>query len=251
VSALITRARSLPLHEQIRRVIDGQIASGQLAPGTKLPTEHEYAAQFDVSLAPVRQALLALASAGRVVRVKGRGTFVRAAKVEESISLLSSFTDNLRARDIPFQIELLDQTRVRADAHIARALELRTNAAVIRIRRLALIRDEPGAILDAYFDGERFKRLLSIDGFGEGRSLYATLESDFATRLGRAENTLEVVRLDDERADLLQVPPGSPALEMRSVTHDTEGRPIEVAWITYRADRFRFTLSAQGSPVAR
>jgi GntR family transcriptional regulator len=247
VSALITRTRSTPLHEQIRRVIDGQIASGQLAPGTRLPTEHDYATQFGVSLAPVRQALLALAGAGRVVRVKGRGTFVRAAKVEESISLLSSFTDNLRARGIPFHIELLDQARVRADAPIARALEIRLNGPVIRIRRLALIRDEPGAILDAYLDAERFKGLQSIDGFGDGRSLYGTLSTDFDTRLGRADNTLEVVRLDDERADLLQVPPGSPALEMQSITQDTKGRPVEIAWVTYRADRFTFTLSALGA----
>jgi len=251
VSALITRTRSTPLHEQIRRVIDGQIASGQLPPGTRLPTEHEYAALFGVSLAPVRQALLALSGAGRVVRIKGRGTFVRAAKVEESISLLSSFTDNLRTRGIPFHIELLDQSRVRADAPIARALDLRLNGPVVRIRRLALIRDEPGAILDSYLDADRFKGLLAIGGFGDGRSLYATLESEFGTRLGRADNTLEVVRLDDERADLLQVPPGSPALEMRSVTQDATGRPIEVAWVTYRADRFTFTLSAVGSQEAR
>jgi GntR family transcriptional regulator len=247
VAALITRTRSTPLHEQIRRVIDSQITSGQLPPGTRLPTEHEYAALFGVSLAPVRQALLALAGAGRVVRVKGRGTFVRAAKVEESISLLSSFTDNLRARGIPFHIELLDQARIRADAPIARALDLRLNGPVVRIRRLAMIRDEPGAILDAYLGAERFKGLAAIDGFSDGRSLYGTLESEFGTRLGRADNTLEVVRLDDERADLLQVPAGSPALEMRSVTQDTEGRPIEIAWVTYRADRFTFTLSALGS----
>jgi GntR family transcriptional regulator len=250
VSALITRTSSIPLHEQIRRVIESQIASGQLAPGTKLPIEHEYAAQFGVSLAPVRQALLSLAVAGRVVRVKGRGTFVRAAKVEESISLLTSFTANLRARGIPFHIELLDQARVRADAPIARALGLRLNGPAIRIRRLAWIRDEPGAILDAYLGAERFKGLLDIDGFGNGRSLYDTLETEFGTRLGRAESTLEVVPLDDERADLLQVPAGSPALEVRSITHDSAGAPIEVAWVTYRADRFSFTLSAQGSREA-
>lgn len=251
MSALITRTRPTPLHEQIRQIIDGQIVSGQLPPGTRLPTEHEYAAQYGVSLAPVRQALLALAGAGRVVRVKGRGTFVRASKIEESISLLSSFTDNLRASGIPFQIELLDQARVRADAPIARALDLRLSGPVIRIRRLALLRDEPAAILDSYLVADRFKGLLAIDGFADGRSIYGTLEANFGTRLGRAENTLEVVRLDDERADLLQVPPGSPALEMRSVTQDTDGHPIEVAWVTYRADRFTFTFSAQGPRSAQ
>src|ERR1700716_1414819 len=97
---LVTRTRALPLHEQIRRVIDGQIASGQLPPGARLPTEHEYAKEFGVSLAPVRQALLSLAGSGRLVRVKGRGTFVREGKLEEPITLLASFTESLRARGL-------------------------------------------------------------------------------------------------------------------------------------------------------
>jgi GntR family transcriptional regulator len=242
--SLVSRTRSTPLHEQIRRVIEGQIASGQIGPGTRLPTEHEYAAQFGVSLAPVRQALLALAGSGRVVRVKGRGTFVRPGKIEESINLLTSITSTLRARGIAFQVDVLDQSRVRADAPVARGLGLRLNAPAIRIRRVIWIGEEPGAILDAYLSADRFERLVDVEGFDSGRSLYGTLEELFGVRLQGANSVLEVVSLDEERADLLRVPPGASALEIQSTTFDVDGRPTEVAWITYRADRFTFTLSA-------
>ena len=78
----ISRSSAVPLHLQIRRAIQDEIASGVLVPGTRLPTELEYANAFGVSIAPVRQALLDLADAGLVVRQKGKGTFVRSGKVE-------------------------------------------------------------------------------------------------------------------------------------------------------------------------
>jgi len=244
---LVTRTRAIPLHEQIRRVIEAQIASGQLLPGARLPTEHEYAAHFGVSLAPVRQALLALAGSGRVLRVKGRGTFVREAKLEEPIALLASFTESLRTRGLEVRIRLLDQTVVRADRPAADALNLRIASRVVRLRRLAIVAAEPAAVLDAFLPADRFGRLALIDGFDDGRSLYRTLETEFNTRLGRAESILEVIRCTDERGELLNLPVGDPALVVQSTTHDTDGAPIEVSWVTYRADRFRFTINSQPS----
>jgi GntR family transcriptional regulator len=242
---LITRTRALPLHEQIRRMIDAQISSGLLPPGSRLPTEHEYAKEFGVSLAPVRQALLALAASGRLVRIKGRGTFVREAKFDEPITLLTSFTESLRARGLDVQIQLIDQSIVRADQPIARALGLRTAARVVRLRRLAIVADQPAAVLDAFLPADRFSGLERVGGFDDGRSLYRTLESEFGTHLGRADSMIEVIRCADERCDLLDVPLGEPALVVQSKTHDRDGAPIEVSWVTYRADRFRFTIRSE------
>src|SRR4029077_21095212 len=103
-------------------MIRGQIAAGEGRPGERLPTEHEYAKRFGVSLAPVRQALLDLVSSGLLVRVKGRGTFVREAKVEESISLLTSFTESLRSRGEAFAMQVLDQRVEPAPTDVARRL---------------------------------------------------------------------------------------------------------------------------------
>jgi GntR family transcriptional regulator len=245
--SLVTRTAAVPLHEQIRRVIDAQIASGQLAPGSRIPTEHEYAQQFGVSIAPVRQALLTLAGSGRLTRVKGRGTFVREAKLEEPITLLASFTESLRSRGLDVRIRLLDQAVTRADRPVAHALSLRTATRVVRLRRLAIVAGEPAAVLDAFLPADRFGGLTQVEGFDDGRSLYRTLETDYATSLGRADSVLEVIRCFDERCDLLEMPLGEPALVVQSTTHDTTGAPIEVSWVTYRADRFRFTIRSEPS----
>ncbi|HTC85636.1 MAG TPA: GntR family transcriptional regulator [Candidatus Acidoferrum sp.] len=242
----ISKASPVPLHLQIRRAIQEQIASGTLGPGARLPTEHEYAQQFGVSIAPVRQALLDLAALGLLIRRKGRGTFVRGLRVEAEIDLLTSFTDSLRGRGVPVRMQMLVRERAAADPDVAGALGIRPGSPVVRLRRLAWIGDEPAAILDAYLPARQFGKLISLD-FDAGRSLYATLETEFGIRFGVARSRLEVGRLSEEDGPLLHEPEGAAMIRIASVTEDVVGRPVEVAWVTYRADRFAFTMTSRST----
>jgi GntR family transcriptional regulator len=243
VTLVISRASGVPLHLQIRRALQDEIMSGRLAPGTRLPTEQEYAREFSVSIAPVRQALLGLAEAGLVTRQKGKGTFVREARVEAEIDLLTSFTDSLRRRGVPVVMQVLDLARERADPTVAAALGLRDRSPVVHLRRLAWVAAEPAAILDAWLPGNPFDRLAEYDDFDSGRSLYATLEHDFGARLGLARSRIEIVRSNEEEGGLLGLGEGSTLVRVTSLTQDTVGRLVEAAWITYRADRFVFTMT--------
>jgi GntR family transcriptional regulator len=242
---VVSRTRAAPLHDQIRRSIEERIESGDLRPGDQLPTEHEYAETLGVSIAPVRQALLDLANRGLVVRTKGRGTFVAEPALEVPVSLLESFTDALRARNVPFTVAVLDQGIVADRPDVAVRLGLPAEARLVRLRRVARIRDEVVAALDAYLDGDRFGRLSDIEGFGDGRSLYRTLEQEFAIRVGQATGTLEVQRSNDAQSELLGVTIGTPVLVARSVTEGADGRPIEVAEVLYRGDRFTFRIDSR------
>jgi GntR family transcriptional regulator len=96
----INRESQVPLHHQVRNYLLGCMERGELLPGQKLLQEREYAARFGISLAPVRQAILDLVKEGYLYRVPGRGTFVREQKVEEKISILSSFTESMRAKGL-------------------------------------------------------------------------------------------------------------------------------------------------------
>jgi GntR family transcriptional regulator len=244
MSVAISRASAVPLHLQIRRSLEDEIASGRLGPGARLPTEEEYARQFGVSIAPVRQALLDLAAAGLVTRQKGRGTFVRELRVEEEIDLLTSFTDSLRTRGVPMRMQVLERARTPSDATIAGALGLRAGTRVVHLRRLAWIAEEPAVILDAWLPATPFGPIADLDDFASGRSLYATLESEFGVRLGLARSRIEVGRSTEEEARLLGLGEGSTLVRIASVTQDTVGRIVEAAWVLYRADRFVFTMTS-------
>src|SRR3546814_879795 len=58
--------------------LSGEILSGKLAPGSKLPTEQEMVAATGVSRTVVREAVAALRAEGLVVTRQGVGAFVAA-----------------------------------------------------------------------------------------------------------------------------------------------------------------------------
>ena len=66
------------LHVRIAAELGAAIESGELAPGTRLPSESELTHRFGVSRGTVRQALANLRQRGLVEAVAGRGSFVRA-----------------------------------------------------------------------------------------------------------------------------------------------------------------------------
>jgi len=64
------------MYDQVAADISADITSGALAPGARLPTEIELAAQYQVSRVTIRRAVKELSGRGLVVVSHGRGTFV-------------------------------------------------------------------------------------------------------------------------------------------------------------------------------
>ncbi|WP_029192699.1 GntR family transcriptional regulator [Paenibacillus harenae] len=66
-----------PLYKQIQVDILGQIKAGKLRPGDRVPSEKELAEHYRVSQITSKNALIGLADEGVLVRIQGKGTFVR------------------------------------------------------------------------------------------------------------------------------------------------------------------------------
>jgi len=74
----LSQASGVPFYRQIVDQMAELIRSGQLAPGTRLPSYRELAPQLLVSLITVRRAYTDLEHAGLIVLKQGQGTFVAA-----------------------------------------------------------------------------------------------------------------------------------------------------------------------------
>src|ERR1700682_2826567 len=146
-SSVISRGDPAPLHYQVRRLLLEEIDRGELAPGQKLVPEKEYAARFGISLAPVRQAILGLVEEDYLYRVRGSGTFVREAKVEEKIAILSSFTESMRARGFEPDIRTVEQRIVEAPVRVRQAIGARQ---VVSLCRVAGVGGKPVRGVTAY-----------------------------------------------------------------------------------------------------
>jgi GntR family transcriptional regulator len=65
------------VYVQVADHIAGRIASGELAPGSRLPAERDLATFYGVSYDTIRRATAVLRQRELIVTVHGRGTFVR------------------------------------------------------------------------------------------------------------------------------------------------------------------------------
>jgi GntR family transcriptional regulator len=241
LSLSVSRGSPVPLHHQFRQLLQEQIERGSLRPGQQIPHERQYAEYLGISLAPVRQALLDLVRQGYLLRVRGKGTFVRDDKVIEKISLLGSFTDSLRSQGLEptFSVTCAE---VQAPPQPVRDAFGHRPKRLFRLDRLASAAGGPLALLTAWLDPQRFGGLGGHDF--TTMPLYATLERVYGVQMGRALSTIEVVQVKDDEAGLLQLPLGAAALQVQGTTFDQHDRATEVSRVLYRADRFSFSLES-------
>lgn len=235
-----------PLYLQLgRRIADG-IACGELGPGDALPPERELAAMTGLSRVTVRKAVAALVAAGQLVQRRGSGTFVaaRIERVEQSLSRLTSFSEDMARRGKAARSVWLERGLVAAAPEEMMALGLGADALVARLARLRLADGVPLAIERAALAAEDLPDPMAV-----GASLYAAL-AERGRRPVRAVQRLSATSLGAEDAALLEVAPGAAGLRIERVAYLASGRVLEFTRSIYRGDAYDFVAELRISPDA-
>ena len=232
----IDRGLPVPLHFQIRALLIGMIERGEVASGEPFPPERQLAARYGVSLTPIRQAILDLVKEGVLYRRPGSGTFLREPPRTERVSVLTSFSDSLRARGAKVDVVVLAQERMRTPRGIADVVGHATEQVVL-IERVAVIDGEPAAVLRSSLPADRFPGLEHAQ-LPQG-SLYRYLEDVVGVIPMRAETTVQVVPCSTVRSEHLRVAPGAPLLQASGAVFDGDDDVIEAFEVQYRSDAVR------------
>src|SRR6516165_12502441 len=142
---LIVRGPGATVHAQIEDWLAGEIAVGALVPGDRLPTEHDLAAWFGVSRMTLRHALAELARRGLVTRTVGRhgGTFVAAPKLEQDLTTLAGFSEQLRRHGMVAGARVLTASQRPAGPAAGAALQMSEDDPVFEVRRIRLADGRP------------------------------------------------------------------------------------------------------------
>lgn len=133
-----------PSRSQVSSQLESEILSGNLAVGTKLPSERELAVRLGVSRPLVREALRSLVEHGLIEISPGRGAFVRDPSAAEAARPLDSHYR--RQRITP---DNLIEARMIIEPAAARLAALRATPAEVEALREAVERvEEAQGILD-------------------------------------------------------------------------------------------------------
>lgn len=234
---------------QVAAALRLAISAGSLAPGDKLPSERQLAAQHQVARNTAREAIRQLADSGLVSAQHGRGVFVRS-KPRLMRFGQSRYSKRLREQTglSPFHAEVQAQDRVphayatsieRAvpPAHVADRLRVEaTVASVVRRENWYFADAEPMQVGITYIPWSiaEGSPLADTDELGPG-DLYAR----FADRGYSITYTREevVARMaTPSEASGLQLPDGVPVLVVLHTGLDQNREPFEVTEFVMRAD---------------
>jgi GntR family transcriptional regulator len=119
-----TMSSSSPRHRQVREAIATQIASGELAPGDRLPSERTLQEEFSCARSVIRQALAALSRDGWISSSSQRGYTVLGPRIPW-ISRLRLLSDE------PWALTIDDVRQDVARDNVAEALMIPAGAPVV------------------------------------------------------------------------------------------------------------------------
>ena len=237
----IVRGPGTTVHAQIEDWLAGEIAVGALVPGDRLPTEHDLAAWFGVSRMTLRHALAELTRRGLVTRAVGRhgGTFVAAPKLEQDLTTLAGFSEQLRRHGMVAGARVLTATERAAGPAAAAALRLAEDDPVSEVRRSRLADGRPRELERSLVPAARFPGMLDcrLDG-----SLYELLEVKYGLRPHRARESLEPVTAGVREAEALEIAEGAPLMLVVRTAYARSGEPLEYARDLFRGDRTRVVV---------
>jgi len=159
-----------------------------------------------------------------------------AQRVEQRLSRLTSFTEDMQARGLAPSVKWLQRVVATPSPEEAMVLALSPTEQVIRLRRLRLADGRPMALELAVVPA---RLLTSPEAIGN--SLYAALQAA-GVRPVRALQRLSAESLDEEDAATLSVPAGSPALYIERISYLADGRAVEFTKCHYRGDAYDFVV---------
>ena len=143
-----TGQQGAPLYLRLKKTIEDAVQRGIIGPGDALPSERDIALKADISRVTVRKAVQDLVKGGVLIQRHGSGTFVapRMDRVEQSLSRLTSFTEDMARRGMTVRSEWLDRGVYPPSPDEMMVLGLSAKELVARVSRLRIADDTPLAI---------------------------------------------------------------------------------------------------------
>jgi GntR family transcriptional regulator len=235
-----------PLYLRLRKLVRDAVAAGQLPEHEALPGERDLADMLGVSRVTVRKAIEGLVEEGVLVQRRGSGTYVapRQPRIEQPLSRLTSFTQDMQSRGLDTDATWIDRSVGLPSPVEAMILAQFPGEEVCRLHRLRRAGGTPLAIELAVVP-RRFLR----DPAEVGTSLYAAL-GRHGFRPVRALQRLQATALEAFEAEQLGLPEGSPALFIQRVSYLPDGRVVEFTRSHYRGDAYDFVAELTVAPAA-
>jgi len=231
----------LPIYYQIKQNIKTRIINKELNPGEKIPSENKLADHFKVTRVTVRQAIQLLVQEGLLTTRRGDGTFVTDnEKLIESLTYESTgfIDENFYDVQKP-KTKSVEFNTVAAPKLVQDKLELnQDDTMVVQIKRVRSLKNNYFNYIVNYLPFDIGIKINEETLYN--RSLMEMMENEMGFHFTEAFQTIEASFANQEVADKLKIPSGSPMLAVVKTMYVKGRKPVILSHILYRGDLFQY-----------
>ena len=229
----ISKAAPEPLYQQIKKIIQQRIASGEWIAGQKLPSENDLVVALDVSRMTINRALRELTQEGLIKRVHGLGSFVAEAPRHASLIELQDIALEIEHSGKRHSSKVLQLGPIDAPAEIAAQMELDAGNQLFLLRAVHYQDDLPIQLETRYVNPAAMPDFVQQDFTRVTATAY--LLQQF--KPDEMEHRVRAVMPDRASRKLLMMSAEQPCLQLTRRTWKKD-RVVTHVTLTYPGDRY-------------
>ncbi len=250
----IDRNGPMPYHHQLYEILSDAIDRNVWQAGEMVPSEAELRANYGISRTVIRKALDRLVAAGRVQRLKGKGTVIQPVRFRHELSVAGMQWAGLMASVTVGRI--LDSRIVPAGT-VGAPLGLDADRAVFQITCLQTQEAKPVALTQLFLRTDVNSATEQAAQTGDSLDLEkhgSTLELQLAARFGvhviRSEASIEPILCGEFEARELGIDGHQPVFCLTTLSYDRNGNPIVYGRTIFTPERSRIRfVMKNGQPL--
>jgi len=247
INSLMSKLRkntpvAVPRYRLIADRLIGDIRSGALAVGQKMPGEIELTHRFKVSRHTVRDALRALDELGLIDRRQGIGTVVRARQSAQAFVQTVRSPAELMQYPSDAKLSVMSSQEIRVNRKLARMIGCRGGTRWLQVSAVRHLKDSrlPISWVDMYLLPE-FGAIVPLIG-KRATKVYQLIQSQFSIAPARVAIDICASLVPDPLVDVLQVARGTPSLTVIRRYTGEDKRLYLAAVSEHPADRYHYSL---------
>lgn len=226
------------IYLQLREVVRNKIEEGEYLPGTAIPSENVLADMYGINRLTVRNAIDELVNEGLLKRVQGKGVYVLA-PIERDLEVLGGFTQTMNDKKIQPKKKILQRGQRTAGSKYAEIFKMNKEDNLYYIKRLDYANGEAVAMQEIFIPYNLVPKVEGID-----LTVFSMFEiyKFYGINPVRAWQTLDLVRLTQADARLLDITKDQTVFLFSCTTYDEEDRVIEYSRSYTRGDKCNFAV---------
>lgn len=229
-----------PIYLQLREVLREKIEEGEYPAGSSIPSENELAAKYGVNRITVRNAIDCLVEEGLLKTIQGKGNYVLYGGdgcLEQNLDSLRGFTHMMDESRMTAKI--IKKAVRRADEKFSDLFGVSPEDPIHYIKRLCFSDGNPISLEEIFIPKAVIPSLNDVD-----LSVFTQYEiyESLGIQIKRAVQTLDIVQLDPQEANLLDLTDKPSVFLLTTTTYDQKDRPLEFIQSYQRGDKRIFEV---------